>query len=69
MRFDRRAMLGGLVGAAVAQVYPRPVAAMVTPERFAAARKDDRGAYSAALFDMEHGDIRSVALPGRGHAD
>ncbi len=68
MQFDRRTMLGGFVGAAAALVYPRSVAAAAaSPERFAAARKDDRGAYSAALFDLERGDIRSVALPGRGH--
>ena len=33
---------------------------------FAAARRDDRGTYSAAMFSLE-GDVRSVELPGRGH--
>ncbi|MGA7372925.1 MAG: DUF1513 domain-containing protein, partial [Methyloceanibacter sp.] len=37
------------------------------PELFAAARKDDRGTYSAALFSLGGGDIRSVELPERGH--
>ena len=36
-------------------------------ELFAAARRDDRGSYSAALFSLEGGDVRSVELPERGH--
>ena len=36
-------------------------------ELFAAARRDDRGAYSAALFSLDGGDIRAVELPERGH--
>ena len=36
-------------------------------ELFAAARRDDRGSYSAALFSLDGGDVRSVELPERGH--
>jgi hypothetical protein len=36
-------------------------------ELFAAARRDDRGTYSAALFSLEGGDVRAVELPERGH--
>jgi hypothetical protein len=36
-------------------------------ELFAAARRDDRGTYSAALFSLDDGDVRSVELPERGH--
>jgi uncharacterized protein len=42
-----------------------PLGALAT-ECFAAARKDDRGNFSAALFSL-NGDMRSVELPGRGH--
>ena len=34
---------------------------------FAAARRDDRGTYSAALFSLDGGDVRAVELPERGH--
>lgn len=67
MQRDRRTLLVSLAATATALAVPGSVAAAFSPERFAAARKDDRGNYSAALFDLEHGDIRSVALPDRGH--
>jgi hypothetical protein len=47
---------------------PGSVAASFEAECFAAARKDDRGVFSAALFNLQSGDLRSVELPGRGHA-
>lgn len=67
MQLDRRSVLMGLGGSALAFAVPKHVAAAFLPERFAAARKDDRGNYSAALFDLERGDIREVVLPARGH--
>jgi len=67
MQLDRRTLLVSLAGTAAALSVPKSVAAAFAPERFAAARKDDRGTYSAALFDLEQGDIRSVELPSRGH--
>ena len=41
--------------------------AAIRGECFAAARKDDRGIYSAALFSLNGGDMRAVELPERGH--
>jgi uncharacterized protein len=67
MQLDRRVFLASLAGTAAALAVPKSVAAAFKPERFAAARMDDRGIYSAALFDLERGDLRSVELPARGH--
>jgi len=67
MQLDRRTLLVSLAGTAAVLAVPKSVAAAFAPERFAAARMDDRGIYSAALFDLEHGDIRAVELPDRGH--
>lgn len=67
MQLDRRTLLKGLGGSALALTVPAHIAAAPLPERFAAARKDDYGNYSAALFDLERGDIREVLLPARGH--
>jgi uncharacterized protein len=67
MQLDRRTLLVGLAGTATALAVPRSVVAAFASERFAAARMDDRGTYSAALFDLEQGDIRAVELPDRGH--
>ena len=67
MQLDRRTFLASLAGTAAALVVPRSVAAGFRTERFAAARMDDRGVYSAVLFDLERGDLRSVELPARGH--
>jgi uncharacterized protein len=46
---------------------PGKGASALEAECFAAARKDDRGVYSAALFSLDGGDVRVVELPGRGH--
>jgi hypothetical protein len=46
---------------------PSAAKAVFEAERFAAARKDDRSTFSAALFGLNGGDVRSVELPGRGH--
>ena len=67
MQLDRRTLLASLAGTAAVLAVPKSVAAAFTPECFAAARKDDRGAYSAALFNLESGDLRAVELPSRGH--
>lgn len=67
MDIDRRSLLVALAGSAAAVVLPgHAVAAAFETECFAAARKDDRGTYSAALFNLE-GDVRALELPGRGH--
>jgi hypothetical protein len=67
MVLDRRTLLASLAGCAAALSLPNSVAAAFAPECFAAARKDDRGIFSAALFDLEGGDLRAVTLPSRGH--
>lgn len=72
MTVNRRAFLSGLAlsslaGSTLPLTVPARLAAAPLPEQFAAARKDDRGNYSAALFDLERGDIREVVLPARGH--
>ena len=67
MQLDRRALLASLAGGAAALAVPESLAAAFGPECFAAARMDDRGVYSAALFDLERGDLRAVELPARGH--
>jgi hypothetical protein len=67
MQIDRRTLLASVVGSAAVLALPRSVTAAVQAEWFAAARKDDRGAYSAALFNLGNGDVRAVELPGRGH--
>jgi hypothetical protein len=45
---------------------PESAAAAFESECFAAARRDDRGNFSAALFTLK-GDVQAVELPGRGH--
>ncbi len=67
MRLDRRSLLVGLASGAAMLALTSGVRAAFETECFAAARKDDRGAYSATLFSLNSGDIRSVELPGRGH--
>lgn len=67
MPLDRRTFLASIAGSAAVLAVPNQLIAAFAAERFAAARKDDRGTYSAALFDLEQGDIRAVELPGRGH--
>lgn len=67
MQIDRRALLVSLAGSAAMLALPGRAAAALEAECFAAARKDDRGVYSAALFKLDGGDLRTVELPGRGH--
>jgi hypothetical protein len=70
MEFDRRELLLRLAGGAALFALPggvaRAAAQAAAPGLFAAARKDDRGTYSAALFSLD-GDVRAVELPERGH--
>lgn len=72
MGIDRRELLLGATSGAVMLALPRGRAAAAAGTAdggclFAAARKDDRGTFSAALFSLEQGDMRSVELPERGH--
>ncbi len=69
MPIDRRELLLGAAGGAALLALPfRPAKANIPAEElFAAARRDDRGAYSAALFSLDEGDVKSVELPSRGH--
>jgi hypothetical protein len=67
MQLDRRTLLVSLAAGAAAPALPEPLAAAFRGECFAAARKDDRGTYSAALFNLENGDLRAVELPARSH--
>jgi hypothetical protein len=66
MEFDRRALLVSLASTAAMLSVPGTAVAAFEPECFAAARKDDRGNFSAALFTLD-GDVQSIELPGRGH--
>jgi hypothetical protein len=65
MEIDRRALLISLASSAAMLALPEGAAGAFEPECFAAARKDDRGVYSAALFSLKDGDMRSVELPDR----
>jgi uncharacterized protein len=66
-QLDRRTLLASLASSAAVLALPKSLAASFEAECFAAARKDDRGVFSAAMFSLEGGDVRSVELPGRGH--
>ena len=66
MQLNRRALLTGFASGISALALPRSLCASFEGECFAAARKDDRGNFSAALFTLD-GDLQSVELPGRGH--
>ena len=66
MDVDRRTLLISLASTAATLALPKRALATSATECFAAARKDDRGNFSAALFSLD-GDMRSVELPGRGH--
>lgn len=66
MPLDRRSLLIGLAGGAAALSLPARAARGFQAERFAAARKDDRGNFQAALFTLD-GDEQAIELPGRGH--
>jgi uncharacterized protein len=63
---DRLTLLMGLAGSAAMLALPKQALAAFATECFAAARKDDRGNFSAALFSL-NGDMRSIELPERGH--
>ena len=68
MLIDRRKLLIAAISGAGLLALPRRAAeAAGGDELFAAARKDDRGIYSAALFSLDGGDVRAVELPERGH--
>ena len=68
MILNRRDLLIGLASSASALGLPwHRARAAAGLELFAAARRDDRGSYSAALFSLEGGDVRSIELPERGH--
>jgi uncharacterized protein len=66
MSLDRRALLVSLASSAALLALPGRASAALESECFAAARRDDRGNFSAALFTLD-GDLRSVELPQRGH--
>jgi hypothetical protein len=66
MAIDRREFVTGLLGLAGPTTAGRSAFAL-TPELYAAARKDANGIYSAAIFDRLGIDVNSVTLPGRGH--
>jgi hypothetical protein len=68
MGLDRRELLIGAASSAALLAMPWDRAkASADLELFAAARRDDRGTYSAALFSLDGGDVRAVELPERGH--
>ena len=64
MEVNRRALLISLASTAATRALPKHSLAPSATECFAAARKDDRGNFSAALFSLD-GDMRSVELPPR----
>ena len=66
MQLDRRQLIAGLASSAALVALPANLRAAPEAALFAAARKDDRGNFSAALFSLD-GDVKSVVLPGRGH--
>lgn len=67
MQLDRRTFLASLGATGMALMLPDNTLAAPRAECFAAARMDDRGVFSAAMFDLEQGDLRAIELPGRGH--
>jgi len=69
MPLDRRELLLGAGSATALLALSREpgFAARGPEEIFAAARKDDRGTYSAARFSLDGGDVQAVELPERGH--
>jgi uncharacterized protein len=68
MTIDRRELLIGAASSAASLSLPwHRAKAARGEELFAAARRDDRGTYSAALFSLDGGDVRAVELPERGH--
>ena len=71
MPLDRRQLLLHAAAGAALLALPGAVtnaaAEAVEAGLFAAARKGERGTFSAALFSLDGGDVRSVTLPERGH--
>jgi hypothetical protein len=66
MELDRRMLLISLASSSAMLALPEKLWAISERECFAAARRDDRGNFSAALFTLQ-GDVRAVELPQRGH--
>jgi uncharacterized protein len=66
MSLDRRTFIVSLASSAALLALPGGASAAFDTECFAAARRDDRGNFSAALFTLD-GDVRAVELPQRGH--
>jgi hypothetical protein len=67
MQLDRRTVHASLGATGMALVLPDAAFAGPRAECFAAARMAARGVFSAAMFDLDKGDLHAVALPGRGH--
>ncbi len=66
MEIDRRQTLLGLaaMGVSMTGVWATSLSG---PQYFAASRRDGPGKYSAAIFDLEKGELTSIPLPARGH--
>lgn len=56
--------LFGMGGAGIARAVD---SSPINEPLYAAARRDLQGRYSAAIFTLSDGDVRSVPLPARGH--
>jgi hypothetical protein len=67
MAIDRRQLLRSVAAGLVAGIAPERTRATAEPELYAAARQGTDGAYSAAIFTVDGRDVRSIALPERGH--
>lgn len=68
MAIDRRQVLTSAAAGLLAGAVPIRASAALPPYTlFAAARKGADGAYSAAIFTDAGQDVRSIALPERGH--
>jgi hypothetical protein len=67
MAIDRRQLLTSAAAGLLAGIAPARVQAAPPPGLYAAARQGADGAYSAAIFTADGRDVRSIALPERGH--
>jgi len=65
MAISRRQLLLGCCGSLLAAGVP--VQAVPLAALYAAARRGQDGAYSAAIFTADGQDVRAIALPERGH--
>ena len=65
MAISRRSLLLGYCSSVLAA--GAPVQAVPLATLYAAARRASDGAYSAAIFTADGQDVRSIALPERGH--